>query len=107
MCLTTQYEEFPHAAHSIISGKIANALFAPEAAPPNPSGNLNRSDQMPGSGIAALAGGASVGTGLPPSRQNSAILAAGENAMIIVVEIASRAGTRACKEYDALPTMQR
>ena len=25
----------------------------------------------------------------------------GENAMIIVVEIASRAGTRACKEYDA------
>jgi hypothetical protein len=27
--------------------------------------------------------------------------AAGENAMIIVVEIVSRAGTRACKEYDA------
>jgi hypothetical protein len=25
----------------------------------------------------------------------------GEDAMIIVVEIASRAGTRACKEYDA------
>jgi hypothetical protein len=27
--------------------------------------------------------------------------AAGESAMIIVVEIVSRAGTRACKEYDA------
>ena len=27
--------------------------------------------------------------------------AAGENAMIVVVEIASRTGTRACKEYDA------
>ena len=27
--------------------------------------------------------------------------AAGVNAMIIVVEIVSRAGTRACKEYDA------
>jgi hypothetical protein len=26
--------------------------------------------------------------------------AAGENAMIVVVEIVSRAGTRACKEYD-------
>ena len=28
-------------------------------------------------------------------------LGKGENAMIIVVEIVSRAGTRACKEYDA------
>jgi hypothetical protein len=27
--------------------------------------------------------------------------ATGENAMIVVVEIASRTGTRACKEYDA------
>ena len=27
--------------------------------------------------------------------------ATGENAMVIVVEIASRTGTRACKEYDA------
>jgi hypothetical protein len=28
----------------------------------------------------------------------------GENAVIVVVEVASRAGTRACKEYDA-PTL--
>jgi hypothetical protein len=36
-----------------------------------------------------------------PSRRNSATFAAGENAMIVVVEIISRTGTRASKEYDA------
>jgi hypothetical protein len=52
-------------------------------------------------GNAGLALGASRTT--LPRPQRVANLWDGEKPMIIVVEIASHAGTRACKEYDALP----